>query len=64
MDDRKPALLTPEQARTDPAYFNGEISRNRFYDAIRRGDIPSIRLGHKIFIPRARLEAIINGQAA
>jgi excisionase family DNA binding protein len=34
-----------------------QISRAACYDAVRRGDIPSIRIGHSIRVPRAALEA-------
>lgn len=31
------------------------ISRGAAYSAVRRGDLPSIRLGHRILIPTARI---------
>lgn len=46
------------------------ISRNVAYDAIRRGEIPSLRLGRKIRVPVAKLRAMLgeidddNGGAA
>jgi excisionase family DNA binding protein len=46
------AALTPDQAH---AYLggNGVISRASFYSAIGRGEVPSLRLGRRILIPRA-----------
>lgn len=57
-------LLTPEEARTDPRFFNGKISRNAFYDAINRGDIPVITIGRRKFVVVARLRAMLQGEAA
>lgn len=31
------------------------------YAAVKAGDIPSIRIGNRILIPRARLEDMLNG---
>ena len=38
-----------------------EISRGLAYEAVRRGEIPSIRVGGRILIPRARFEAWLAG---
>ncbi|WP_202638839.1 helix-turn-helix domain-containing protein [Bailinhaonella thermotolerans] len=35
------------------------ITRDGAYDAVRRGDIPSLRIGRKILIPTARLAALL-----
>lgn len=35
------------------------ISRNSAYEAARAGDLPSIRLGRRILIPRDRLERFL-----
>ena len=35
------------------------ISRNSCYEAIRRGEIPMIRLGRRILVPRSRLEDLL-----
>jgi len=32
------------------------LGRTAVYDAIRRGDIPSVRVGGRVLIPRAALE--------
>lgn len=49
-------LLTPEEARP-----SSRLGKNAFYAAIHRGDIPSVRIGRKIFIPRARYERLLAG---
>jgi excisionase family DNA binding protein len=36
------------------------IGRNQAYDAVRRGDIPSIRVGRRILVPRHALEQLLN----
>jgi excisionase family DNA binding protein len=36
------------------------IGRNQAYGAIRRGDIPSIRMGRRILVPRHALEQLLN----
>jgi hypothetical protein len=38
----------------------GFAGKNFVYDACRRGDLPSIRIGRKIFIPDDALEIIAN----
>jgi Helix-turn-helix domain len=46
--------ITPEELNKTKVL---PISRNGLYDAIKRGDIPSFRLGRKIIIPTAALKA-------
>lgn len=38
------------------------LSRSSTYDAVQRGDIPSIRVGSRILIPLGALEDLINGR--
>lgn len=57
MDARK--ALTVDEA----AYELG-ISRNVAYAAVRNGEIPSIRIGKRIIIPRAAFEKMLEGAAA
>ena len=40
------------------------IGRNAAYDAVNRGEIPSIRIGGRIFVPRKKWDAILSGEAA
>jgi hypothetical protein len=49
----KPAI-TPEELNKSKGL---PISRNALYAAIKRGDIPSFRLGRRIIIPTAALKA-------
>lgn len=39
------------------------ISTDATYDALKRGDIPSIRVGGRLLVPVARLEALLAGAA-
>ncbi len=36
------------------------IGRNGAYEAVRRGDIPSIRIGKRYLIPKAALERLLS----
>lgn len=36
------------------------ISRNTAYECVRQGSIPSLRLGHRIVVPRRALEALLD----
>ena len=40
------------------------ISRGSAYEAVARKEIPSIKIGRRILVPRAAIEALINGPAA
>ena len=37
------------------------LSRNTAYEAARRGEIPTIRLGRKIRVPKAALQRLLDG---
>jgi excisionase family DNA binding protein len=50
----EPLTLTVEEA----ARALG-ISRQLGYEGVRRGDIPSIRIGRRILVPRARLLELV-----
>ena len=39
------------------------ISRNKGYMAARRGEIPTIKIGKRILVPRAALERMLQGSA-
>lgn len=57
LDDTSPLVLTvPEAAALL------RIGRSAAYEACRCGDIPSVRLGRKIRVPRAALLALIDPQ--
>ena len=50
-------VLTVEEARL----LLG-LSRGLMYQAIHAGQIPCVRFGRRILIPRARLEKLLNGE--
>ena len=39
------------------------ISRNKAYEAAKRGDIPTIRIGKRILVPMAALERMLQVRA-
>jgi excisionase family DNA binding protein len=55
--EQEPKLLTVKEAQPQ-----ARISRGLFYEGVRRGQIPSIRVGNRILIPRARFEAWLAGE--
>lgn len=59
-DNPQPILLTLSVAQ---AARSLGISRNTAYQCVRQGSIPSIRLGHRIVVPRRALEALLDVQA-
>lgn len=52
--DDLPAVLTPREAATLL-----RIGRNGIYEAIQRGQIPSLKIGRKILIPKTPLIALL-----
>jgi excisionase family DNA binding protein len=54
LDDDLPPILTVEQT----AKLLG-ISRGLAFTAVRAGDIPSIRIGRRILVPRDRLRQML-----
>ncbi len=52
-----PAVLTVEETAAVL-----RIGRSSAYDGVRRGDIPSIRVGRKIRVPRHALEAMLGSR--
>lgn len=40
------------------------ISRAFAYEAVRRGEIPSIRIGRRVLVPRVALDRLVNGSGA
>ncbi len=53
LPDPLPVTLTVEEAARVL-----RIGRNSAYEAIARGDIPSVRIGGRVLIPSARLLAL------
>jgi excisionase family DNA binding protein len=54
-----PDVLTVEEARAIL-----RVSKNTIYEAINRGEIPSIRMGRTIRIPRKGLEKLLETPAS
>lgn len=52
---QQPAALSPKQAH-ELLGGRGVISRGGFYNALQRGEIPCLRLGKRILIPRYAFE--------
>lgn len=40
------------------------ISRAFAYEAVRRGEIPSIRIGRRVLVPRVALDRLVSGETA
>ena len=36
------------------------IGRNSAYEAVRRGEIPAVRLGRRLLVPKAALERLLS----
>ncbi len=56
MDDEKRVLTVMEASKWL------RCSRGATYEAIRKGLIPSLRIGRKILIPRAALQRLLEGK--
>lgn len=39
------------------------IGRNLAYDAVRRGEIPSVKIGRRLLVPRAALDGLLGSAA-
>ena len=39
------------------------ISRNAAYEAARRGEIPTIKIGRRVLVPRAALDRMLQGNS-
>ena len=39
------------------------VGKNTVYAAVRKGEIPSIRIGDRILVPRIALQRMLNGEA-
>jgi len=40
------------------------VGRNQAYDAARRGQIPVLKIGRRLLVPRAALDRMLNGGEA
>lgn len=63
MTDDKPIERMTVPVWPDAGQILG-LGRNATYDAISRGEIPVLRFGRRILVPRKALERLVNGEAA
>ncbi len=57
MENKKDSpVMTPKEVAD---LFKGRLGRNAVYEAIKRGEIPSTRIGDRIFVPRRKLLDIL-----
>lgn len=56
-DDQPGAVLSPEEAA---AYLS--CNRKTIYQAIARGELPHLKLGRRLFISRAVLDRMLEGE--
>jgi excisionase family DNA binding protein len=60
-DTTVPALLAAEDAWI---YAGRPVCRSVWYEALRRGEIPSVRLGRRILVSRQALDRLLAGELA
>jgi len=46
----------------DEAARRLRIGRNQAYEAVRRGDIPSVRIGNSYRIPKSAIDRMVGGE--
>ena len=63
MADEKPIERMTVPVWPDAGQMLG-LGRNATYDAVARGEIPVLRFGRRILVPRKALERLVNGDAA
>ncbi len=54
MEETGPKVLTVKEVQADL-----RLSRNAVYEAIARGEIPSVRIGRRILIPKAAYKQML-----
>lgn len=54
--DEKPLLTVDELLEAVPAWPGG---RSSTYEAVRRGELPSVRIGRRLFVPTAHLRRLL-----
>ena len=59
MDSRKAADQEPDVYEVPEIAKRLRISRNAAYDGVARGEIPSVRIGRRIVVPRLAFEAML-----
>jgi hypothetical protein len=63
LDKTEPAMLTADQAH-DMAGGNAVISRGAWYAALGRKEIPNVRVGRRILVPRHAFMTWLGGPEA
>ena len=63
MADEKPIERMTVPVWPDAGQMLG-LGRNATYDAVARGEIPVLRFGRRILVPRKALERLVNGESA
>lgn len=62
------AMANEVERRTIPVWPDAArilgLGRNAAYEAVARGDIPAIRIGRKILVPKAALDRLLKLEAA
>jgi excisionase family DNA binding protein len=58
----QPAFLTPDEGHA--IIGRDKISRRSFYNALNRREIPCVRLGRRILIPRQAFESWLEQRGA
>jgi excisionase family DNA binding protein len=56
--DNQPRVMTVEEAGREL-----RIGRSAAYEAARRGDIPTIKIGRRLLVPRAAFDRLLAGEA-
>jgi excisionase family DNA binding protein len=51
----------PRTLTVDEAARAAGLSRVGYYAAARRGDVPALRVGRRILVPRAQFERFVSG---
>lgn len=58
-DDSDRKTLTVEEAAKELG-----LGKNAAYEGVRSGQIPSVRIGRRILVPKVALHRMLNGEAA
>lgn len=58
------ALVTRQTYSVDEVAALLGIGRNSAYEAVRRGDFPSIKVGNRIVVPKGPIDRMLRGDAA
>jgi excisionase family DNA binding protein len=64
INDRKGRKMDSMVMTVDEVAELLRLSRNAAYEAVARKEIPSVRIGRRILIPRAGVEALLAGKTA